>query len=272
MKSGNYNFQTQKLGLHSIANLRELGGYVLPDGRKVRRGVLFRGATLNSASDEDLVALREKFNLSIDFDFRTKVEVEHKPDRVPEGVKYVWLPTIDPDTEEDAGTPFPKEAYLDLGNWLVKNAENPMVQNIARHMYTDMIQNEYTQVQYAGFMQMLLKNEGGAVYWHCSQGKDRTGLGTAFVLAALGADRSLILEDYAISEEVYKDELAAYASKVSSDEAFQVLRTFISVNVDYFNNALDFIDRRYGSLMSYLQGPLLLMDEDIETLRKKYTE
>ena len=49
-----YSFETQKIGLDSIANARELGGYVLPDGRCVKHNLLLRGGLLNKASDENL--------------------------------------------------------------------------------------------------------------------------------------------------------------------------------------------------------------------------
>ena len=127
-------------------------------------------------------------------------------------------------------------------------------------------------MQYAGFLQNIVNTPDGAVYWHCSQGKDRTGIGSAVLLAALGADRELIMQDYSISAEFYKEELEYYFRQVNTDEEKAVLRTFISVNCDYFEAALDYIDKEYGSMYNFLTGPLCLMDNDIETLRNRYLE
>lgn len=253
--------------------MRELGGYVLPDGRRVKRGLLLRGGALSNLSDSDRDILRNRFNIVADFDFRTEEEIRRAPDRVLAGVKFIWFPAIDPETEKAADLSLPKEAYRDLPTWLVANSCNRTVQDLASRLYTDMVTNEWTQIQYAAFLQSILNtSEGGALFWHCSQGKDRTGLGAAFILCALGADRELILQDYIISEEYYREEFERYGAMVATEEERAVLRTFISVNVNYFIDALDLIDRQWGSLENYIKGPLCLTDDDIRVLRERYTE
>lgn len=267
-----YNFASQTAGIDSVANMRELGGYVLPGGRRVKRGLLLRGGALSKMTSQDREMLMRKFSLAADFDFRTENEINRSPDKVIAGVKYVWFPTIDPQTEKTASQSLPQEAYKDLANWLVVNSSNPLVQNLASRLYTDMVVNEWTQIQYAAFLQSILNTSVGSIYWHCSQGKDRTGLGAAFILCALGADRELILQDYLISEEYYREETKKYCAMVQTEAEREVIRTFVGVNVKYFIAALDLIDRQFGSLENYVKGPLCLTDEDIRVLRERYTE
>lgn len=269
---GEYTFATQNAGLASIANARELGGYVLPDGRRVRRGLLLRGGSLFPASDGDIAALRDRYHLVHNFDFRTESEVETAPDRIIDGADRIWLPAIDERTEALAGMSLPDEAYRNLPVWLVDNSANPLVQEVAHRLYPDMVFNEYTQLQYAAFLQTVVNTEEGAVYWHCSQGKDRTGLASTFLLAALGADRKLIMQDYLISYEFYKDIVEELYSKVATEGERKVILTFIGVNAEYYEETLDMIDKHYGSLMSYLKGPLCLTDEDIARLQARYLE
>jgi len=265
-----YSFASQSTGTPSIINSRELGGYVLPSGLRVRFGKLLRGGSLFDLSDEDSVLLREKFNVVLDFDFRTETETRLFPDKVPPGVKYIWLPTIDEVTEQKAES-LPLEAFRNLGPWLVKNASSPFVQRISRDLYTDMVLNEYTQIQYAAFLQTIVNTDEGAIFWHCSQGKDRTGLGSAFILAALGADRELILKDYLISQEVYQADYDYYSAGLGTEEA-KVIRTFMTVNPEYFINTLDIIDHKFGSLENYLRGPLCMTSGDFDVLIQKYTQ
>lgn len=267
-----YSFDSQKIGLESVINARDLGGYVLPDGRRIRPGRLLRGGSFAALTPGDRAILRDKYHLSVNFDFRTEQEVTLAPDRPVQGCKHIWLPAIDPATEKVAEISLPQEAFINLPEWLVENAKYKITQTVARNLYTDMVMNEYTQLQYAAFMQTILNTETGAVYWHCSQGKDRTGLGAAFILCALGADRDLILQDYRISNEFYKDLVEELYKRVSTPEERAVILTFIGVNEEYFNNALNLIEHRYGSLENYLKGPLCLSDEDFETLRERYLE
>lgn len=269
---GSYTFSSQKLGLDSIANARELGGYVMPDGRVVKRGLLLRGGSLAKATKDDLTALAERYHLAKIFDFRTSMEVKQSPDQEVAGARYLWFPAFDEEKQKMEATSLPNDAYRDLGNWLVKHANMPEVQEVARNMYLSMVTSDFTQVQYAGFLQNIVSTPEGAVYWHCSQGKDRTGIGSAVLLAALGGDRELIMQDYAISAEFYKEELELYFRCIETEEEKAVLRTFISVNCEYFEAALDHIDKEYGSMYNFLTGPLCLMDDDMETLRNRYLE
>ena len=258
--------------LSSIANARELGGYVLPDGRRIRHGLLLRGGALGTASQEDLDEMADVYHVTKVFDFRTSTELNILPDKPVRGAQGIWMPAFNEDSQSMELLTFPPEAYRDLGNWLVRNASNQMVRDAARLLYIGLVRNEFTQIQYAGFLQNIVNTTDGAVYWHCSQGKDRTGLGAAFILAALGADRELIMKDFDISNIFYADEVARYKAMLDKEEEKAVIQTFVGVSCEAFSAALDLIDSTYGSLYGYLTGPLCLSDEDMEVLRRRYLE
>lgn len=272
----NYFFSTQSIGLEGVINARELGGYVLPDGSRIKKGLLLRGGSLAGASQQDLGRLHNEFNVSHIFDFRTEGEVKHAPDQSVDEAKNVWLPAIDPNTEKASAAYLPKEAYRDLPTFIRGHADDPFVQDIARRLYTEMVGNEYTQLQYAAFLEIIATNNSGAEYWHCSQGKDRTGLGSAYLLAALGADRDLIMEDFLISNEFYMEELEQLSrillAKGWGEAELEVARTFVGVNPNYFNLALDMIDKVYGGMDAYLTNQLLMKPEDRERLRSRFLE
>ncbi|MCQ2178492.1 MAG: tyrosine-protein phosphatase [Bacteroidales bacterium] len=256
--------------LPSLANARDLGGNVMPDGRRIRSGLLLRGGDLSRASDEDLAALSRKYRVAKVFDFRTSMEVRRAPDREVDGALNIWLPAFNEDSQTMAAMSLPQSAYLDLPCWLAAHASDPRVQDVASRLYTDMVIEEFTQIQYAGFLQNILNTEDGAVYWHCSQGKDRTGIGAAFLLAALGADRELIMRDYELSNVFYRNDVEKGYASVSTQEEREVILTFLGVNSRYFSAALDLIDREYGSMQNFLTGTLMLSGEDMETLRARY--
>ena len=259
------------LTLPGVVNVRDLGGIRLPSGT-VRKGLLLRGGTLDSASDEAVSILSGQYHISKVFDFRTTFERTVAPDREIPGAQNVWLPAYDETSQSFIKRSLPQHAYRNLGPWLTEHAGEPFVQDVARHIYLDMVENEFTLIQYAGFFQNILLTEGGAVYWHCSQGKDRTGLGAALLLAALGADRATIMSDYSLSADWYAEELGRYTPLVKTEEERTVLRTFVSVNPDYFSQALDFLEASYGSMQDVLEGPLCLSPDDIGALRSYYLE
>lgn len=260
--------------MEGILNVRDLGGLRAVDGLVVRDGLLFRGASLHKASPADLRRLSEEFHIRVDFDFRTEKEVSHAPDPHIPSVEYLWLPTIDEQSGEATNDVFTKYGFRNAEDLVMRGASHKDVQDAARTMYTSMVDNEYSQLQYAVFLQKIVALKDGAAYWHCSQGKDRTGLGAAYILGALGASREVILYDYNISSDIYSEDvrkMRQYILQNGGGEAeLDVVQTFIGVNQRYFIDALDIIDQKYGGMETYIRDILMLSDDDRQILRDRY--
>ena len=269
-------WDSQSLRMDSIPNARELKGYVMEDGRSVRPGLLLRSGDLSRASQRDLDRLRDEYHLAIDFDFRMEMEVKLAPDKRVEGAEYLWLPTLDPEKAEISTDELQGTGITGFRDFVTKGASHPYVQEFARTMYTGMVDSEYTQLQYAVFFQKILQCPQGAILWHCSQGKDRTGLGAAFILFALGASRETVLKDYRITNEAFAEEIRRAThyilSKGGGEPELTVVNTLVGANEAYFIDALDLIDRKYGSMQDYLQDILLVSEDDQATLRDRYLE
>lgn len=270
------NFGSQSIRMDSIPNARELKGYVMEDGRKVKAGRLLRCGDLGRASDRDVRRLSEEFHLAVDFDFRMEMEVRQSPDRPVEGAEYFFLPTLDAKEAQVSMEKLQGTGIRGYRDFVSKGASHPFVQEFARTMYVGMVDSEYTQLQYAVFFQKILSTPQGAILWHCSQGKDRTGLGAAFILFALGASRETVLADYRITNEVFAPEIeratAMILSQGGGEAELTVVRSLVGANEDYFIDALDLIDRKYGSMDEYLEEILLVSPADRQVLRDRYLE
>ena len=129
-----------------------------------------------------------------------------------------------------------------------------------------------SQRRYGEFLHGVLDAEGGAL-WHCSQGKDRCGLGSAFVLAALGASRETIVEDFALSNVSYAPAVEALSARIvekgGTEAELRFIRSMIGVSVENFESTLDLIDAQYGSLSDYLEKALGFTARDQKILRDK---
>ena len=130
------------------------------------------------------------------------------------------------------------------------------------------------QQQFARFFRLVLETDHGAVLFHCTQGKDRTGIASALLLAALGADRETIVADFDATNRVYEKDVRKYSRRVKfwggKEEEVGVVKAFLGCNTENFIKALDRIDQEFGSLQAYLKGPIGLTDADIQTLRERY--
>lgn len=264
------------IAFEGIENARELGGLVMKDGRTVCPGKLVRSGELSKASDADVALLKSRFALSDVFDFRFDRERASKPDREMEGVTNTWLSTL-PQAFLAAFTSGRADSTTvqsaNMLDALASYAFNPKAQEMANRLYPAIVTDTTSQKRYGAFLRGVLEADGGAL-WHCSQGKDRCGWGSAFVLAALGASRETIVEDFALSNVSYAPAIEALSAKViekgGSEPELGFIRSMVGVNVENFESTLDLIDARYGSLQSYLEKALGFTAEDQEKMRQKY--
>ena len=264
------------LTFEGIENARELGGLVMQDGRAIRYGKLVRSGELSKASDSDVAVLKKRFGLSDVFDFRFEGERNGKPDREIEGVTNTWLSTL-PETFVAAFSSGRADTTVvqsaNLLESLASYAFNPKAQQMAQKLYPAIVMDATSQKRYGEFLRGVLEADGGAL-WHCSQGKDRCGWGSAFVLAALGASRETIVEDFVLSNVSYAQAVEALSAKIvekgGGEAELGFIRSMIGVNVENFESTLEMIDAQYGSLQAYLEKALGFTADEQEALRRKY--
>ena len=271
-------FAQQFLPVKGIVNARDLGGYTMLDGRIVQSGRLLRAAHLADATDEDIRNL-ERLPVTAIIDFRKEQEKVGKVDREVPGARYTSLP-VDPSgnamataTEEEKKK-FSGQKKFDVKKVIVFAAFNKKAQAVAQEMYPTLLFDPDCQQQFARFFRLVLETENGAVLFHCTQGKDRTGIASALLLAALGADRETIVADFDATNRVYEKDVRKYSRRVKfwggKEEEVGVVKAFLGCNTENFIKALDRIDQEFGSLQAYLKGPIGLTDADIQTLRERY--
>ena len=259
-----------------IENARELGGLVMQDGRTIREGVLVRSGELSKASDADVALLQERFALTDVFDFRFELERSRKPDREMEGVTNTWLSTLPQaflaafaSGRADSTTVQSASLLEALGSY----AFHPGAQEMAQKLYPAIVTDTTSQKRYGEFLRGVLEAKGGAL-WHCSQGKDRCGWGSAFVLAALGAGRETIVEDFALSNVSYEKAVEALSAQVvqkgGGEPELAFIRAMVGVSVENFERTLEMIDAQYGSLPAYLEKALGFTAAEQQKMKEKY--
>ena len=260
----------------NIINARDLGGLRMRDGKVIRSGRLLRTGHLADATPGDVALLRDRYRLRRIFDFRSLGEATLQPDVEVPGARYVNLPTLDTEAERMSGNAVPAETWRNLPSHIVRLSFTDDFKHKARNLYPSLVNSEFSQLQYAAFFDMILNTEEGAVLWHCSQGKDRTGIGAAFLLSALGADRETIVRDFDRSNETYATLVNLLCREATvlgaGEEELDVIRAFMGVSTPNFCRTLDGIEQQYGSMEAYLKGPLALTREDLRCLRERYLE
>ena len=264
------------IAFEEIENARDLGSLAMQDGKVIRTGLLVRSGNLSKATDSDVALLKEKYHLTDVFDFRFEAEANAAPDRIIDGVSYTHLSTLPKAFIQGFSSSRADTTKMDTRDMLavlMKYAFEPKAQTMARQLYPAIVTDSAAQHYYGVFLRGVLRAEGG-VLWHCSQGKDRAGWASAFLLAALGASRETIVEDFDLSNQSYARQVEALTAKVQEKEggkeAVAFVRAMVGVSRENFVTTLDLIDQKYGSLSAYIENQLGFSKKEQQQLKEKY--
>ena len=246
------------LNFEGIENVRDLGGMLRADGAKIRPGRLLRAGRLEKATDGDLGRLAE-MGLAEGIDLRDGGELQRAPDRIVPGAVYHHLPVLPPIDENfkpvDDPTYTAEELHRDF-----------------RRIYLLLAQSPEAQAAYGEFFRILLAAEGRPVLWHCTQGKDRTGVGALLLLTALGMDWDTIMEDYLLTNTFTQRLMDGIAVMENPPFNEDIAREIFLVFPENLRMYRDCVELEYGSVMNYLELALNVGPDEIETLERYYLE
>ena len=261
--------ENQLIGLTSAHNARQLGGYQIGNQR-IKDNLLLRTAKISGLSEEDSMLLCDKYKVQCIYDFRGKEESISAPDVIPGKARYLSLALSF--TEDDHKTDAKSENEEQMIGMLLQYADHPSVQAMCTNMYDVIFFEESSQEVYRQFFADLLTVDprDGAVLWHCTQGKDRAGSASAMLLAALGAERELIMTDFILSKDYYDPMVSRIKTETESQK--KVINTLISANPEIFEATLDKVDAKYGSFRKYLTECIGVTPEMMKLLRDRYLE
>lgn len=177
------------LGLTGTSNTRELGGYVTADGKwKIKSGRLLRSDNLHRLKDADKQLLL-KAGLKQIVDMRTPGQVLSGKDIVPDGVKWENISILGQFADGGYNTDSD-------GNYTADGSSKSHDGGFYNHQleFSGSAINGYHR-----FLEELLTNKGATLF-HCSSGKDRTGIGTVLIMSILGMSPTTIARDYMLSD------------------------------------------------------------------------
>lgn len=241
--------------LQGASNFRDLGGYPGHGGRPVRWRRLFRSDHLGALTAEDRQVLRA-LGVARSFDFRGVHERAAEPCHLP-GIEQHSLaiePTVAQrmDALAAAGIPLDPERMLDLMSGLYER-----------------LVDEHAP-SYAEFFARLLGDEGQApLVFHCTAGKDRTGIAAALLLLALGVPHERVEHDFLLSNTLYRRPPHMGSARAIPEAALAVLWT---VRASFLQQSLRHIEQRHGGLDCFLEQRLGVGAPERARLAERFLE
>lgn len=247
--------QQRLIPLDGAMNFRDLGGYHTQNGQTVQWHRIFRADSLSQLSHQDLKRLAQ-MHVTVDCDLRSGYEQAMAPDRIGKHTRYVDVHVYpdEGDVDSEVSTPHPVKT-------------DSMLAGIYQHV----ILNVHSQAMFKRVLAELLElPHDEALVYHCSAGKDRTGMMSAIILALLGVDDDTIIRDYLLTNELY--DFAVQRQLPTDNEMGQLVAKMNLTKGDgpVMRGFLDTMEQGWGSVREFAQQQLGISKQEVKHLRQLY--
>jgi len=237
-------------------NLRELGGIATADGRRIRRGIIYRSGDLADLTEACSNRMAE-LGIVARIDFRSIAERKLRPyNWHAPGAIQVWE---NPSSRHDA-------AVRDLMEQAEKGTD-------AAHAAMTAIYRElpiFLSSSYAVLFRWLSDGRLPILY-SCTAGKDRTGVATALILWALGVEKKTITEEYELSNTQF-DQIKKIAMRSYNFNDDASVRTILASDRLYIEQMMNHVENRFISIEGYLERVLNFDAHSLKRMRDQTLE
>ena len=246
---------TRRLMTKQLYNARDLGGFPTKDGKTTRFGVFVRSEAPVGLGQEDLDYIRD-YGVTASMDFRSTGETMARPSDLREEMTYYHKPLFNEAAVVDGKRGKPP-MHTDWGTQYIAMAEE------ARDWAKDVL--------------TIAAENPGALLYHCTTGKDRTGLMSCYLLSIAGVERPDIAADYCVSqvylEPVYEKMRSGAMNLGAPPEggAPKMDDSFFRTPAEAMLTVIDYLTQKYGGVVSYLKE-IGVPEEVMEKIKEKFVE
>ncbi len=242
--------------LQGVVNFRDLGGYATTDGRHIKWNEVYRSADISKLTQADLLVLQAK-KIVCDVDLRGHQEAAEAPDKLNLGMDYILCP-----------------AGSDNINWVkaIAKLKGNQGDSVMLAYYST---TQYLADRYKPFFDKLLNlSSHQSLVFHCTAGKDRTGIGAALFLYSLGVPYDTIMDDYLASNYYRRSDNAKMIKQMMKflNLDLEAATAISSVKKEYLDATFDAIKKQYGSIDIFLNTQIGLDNHKIALLKSKFLE
>ncbi|WP_312286113.1 tyrosine-protein phosphatase [Chryseobacterium gleum] len=257
--------ETEKvIHLKKVTNFRTVGNIKNTEGRTLKEGRFYRSAHLHKLKKRSFDRFDE-LGIKEIIDLRNSKEIAQKPDQIPAENTYKKYSAF-----EDEGDQLSQAKKLVLkGKVNASDADKRMI-DFYREYVTENPETIKTIIT------EVLESKDPVLY-HCTAGKDRTGIITALILTILKFDKETIYNDYLLSNN-YRKDLVQKRLRLANTLHFlypkmdlQVLEKLSWVEKRYLDAAFEEINKKYGSADAYIQQVLGISDTKRNEYIQKFT-
>ncbi len=251
----------RRIPIHSIVNLRDLGGLPTKDGKVTQWGKLYRSGKLADLSKKDMKHF-SSLGIKTVVDFRNDIEIKKDPNKYPKNSNINYVRVVIGDKEGNVQEALKKQ--------VMKNRKDP---NFDSKAFVENVNREFIDKyahQYIPLMELLMDESNYPLLFHCTAGKDRTGLAAAIILGAIGVDKKDIMDDFMMSNYYRNDHNNKVLRKMTLIGVHQnVAQPLLEVSDTYLQAAFDKMDENHGDMDTFLADQLGISDVQKDILQSQ---
>lgn len=238
----------RRLRLEHSLNIRDMGGFETEDGRATVFGKLLRAGALQKLTPDEWKRLTD-YGVQTVLDLRSRSEIESGRDSVPGGVEWYHCPI---QTEQ-----------IDDGD-IAAFAERAFAGSLTEGYLT--IVKNHGELLAAALKRLISGLRKGAVLFHCTAGKDRTGILASCVYYLCGIAREDIIADYEVTYTYNRKSMGRLLGMLD-EETRNRMEPFMRSDGDSMERLIDYYD--VINLSEYLKR-YGVTDEEIKLLRSQF--
>ncbi len=250
-----------RIVLEGAHNFRDLGGYRISATRRMKWRCVFRSGHLAALTKDDRQTLISLGIRSI-CDFRSEQERKRQPNRLPRTgkIQSLQLPIVSSAIEPTQAIARVMQGDID---WFTPDF---MIKT-----YLEKIDRFHGV--WRDFFQHLAQDSARPLAFHCTAGKDRTGVCAALILLSLGVSENQVIDDHALSN-VYNADGIQKINKMLLKVGVNPkdLRDYITAPKTAITATLDHIRKQFGSAQNYLIQKAGVKPDWLEKLARELTE
>jgi len=232
-----------RIPLEGCSNFRDLGGHSIKNGGVTKTGRLFRSDSLSKLTNNDIAAI-STLGITAVLDLRFPYEAAESANRLQNHAGFLYENISVADKAQANPLDFPDTNEEFYNNILHKGKE-----------------------QVAAVFRFLIENADKNIVFHCTAGKDRTGVVAALLLDLVGVARADIMADYAQTHAYKWDELMELKKTIEAQRGITLKDSMFASLPESMEAFLDELYRVYGGAAAYLTV-IGFSERDLCTLRK----
>jgi len=232
--------------MQQLSNFRDFGGYYNENNLQTRWGKLYRSSALYYATKADLKFLDA-------LKIKTVIDLRSDNDRHRHPYKYNATHTFNLPLRDN---PRLKSFFLDkiLSKQMKKNDVIIGQQDNLSYIM------ENNADYFEQMFDILTDKTNYPIVISADWGKDKTGIASALILAALEIDREQVISDFLFSNEFINYDLFVPDLKIyfADDEVQQTMTAMLSANQEVITYIIDQVAKNHGSMTQFLENEIKL--------------